>query len=212
VQVAGATLYRHAELGGRFSAATNTSTSVGLRAWPSVELCSWLEGCAALGQGADPFAPVNRVDVVPGSVDGFNVVLGCESFSCTPTGAERVVLAGGLVTLRDGATPRVVEPATGGLATDRALAPTATLAFRATDEGAGLHRVIATIDGTEVAARPLCQADGLHEFATPTPCPGELAPDLAFDTTGWPRAGRLRVYLEDAGRNTAVLVNRPIGG
>lgn len=225
IQFASAELYRHGQNGGAFSWAVNTSTETTIFGTPRDDLCSWGLGCSSLGTSASPFDPGNRVDVARGPVNGFNVVLLCDipgGWTCYATGAERVVLTGGLVQLRDLATPRIIKPAGGGLSYDPTLTPVDTLTINADDMGSGLYRVRVTIDHVEVAARrvPGAQPDcadvdpaggDAYEFAQSQPCVPRVAGTMEFDTTAWPKTGRLRVYLEDAGRNTTVLVNRRLG-
>ncbi len=223
VQVAGATLYRHGRLGGSLAWAINTATTASLLAAPAAELCRWREGCASRGTALDAFAAENRVAVPQGPLDGFNVRLGCDSSACTTTGSERVTLTGALVALRDTATPRVTTAASGGLATDATLAGDEELRFAATDAGSGLYRVRVGIDGRELATRRVHDNGGRcadadptdldpYEFAHRRPCAASATAALVFDTSAWPRTGRLRVHLEDAGQNTTVLVNRVLGG
>lgn len=223
VQAAGATLYRHGRLGGSLAWTVNTATTAALLATPWTELCRSREGCVARGTAADPFAAENRVSVPQGPVDGFNVRLGCDASSCALAGSERVTLTGALVALRDTATPRVTTAASGGLATDAALEGDEELRFAATDAGGGLYRVRVSVDGREVAAKRVADNGGRcadadpsdldpYEFTHRRPCAASATAALAFDTRAWPRTGRLRVHLEDAGQNTTVLVNRLLGG
>ncbi len=141
--------------------------------------------------------------------------------TCSATGGERVVLTGGLVRLRDTATPQLTAPVTGGLTSRTPLQGTEDLQFMASDAGSGLYRVRYTIDGREVATTRLTSPDGRcvdaspgngnpYEFTTRTPCATSMSFSVQLDTASWPKTGRLRVYLEDAGRNTTVLVNRQL--
>ncbi|HEX8205472.1 MAG TPA: hypothetical protein VF587_05380 [Solirubrobacteraceae bacterium] len=211
----GATLYRQAQMSGKWSWAIQSASVTNLFATPVAELCSWGDGCTTRGTTADRFAPQNRVEIPPSPNDGFNVTLACDIGSggrCDADGSQTIRVFGGRVTLRDTATPKVT--AKGGGLLDGPLQPLDDLDLTATDTGAGLWRLHVTIDGEEVAARPIhdnqgrCRADG--EFAMRQPCVLSAATSLAFDTTTWPKQGRLRVLLEDAGRNTTVVANREL--
>ena len=216
----GATLYRYGAMGGHFSWAITTSTSTALFATPRTELCSWGLGCTTRGSAADRFGAQNRVAITPGPDDGFNITLACDipsGWRCDADGSQIVRLFGGRISLADTATPEVA--AAGGGLLDGELEPVEDLDLTAGDAGSGLHRVIVTIDGREVATRRLHDNGGRcadhdpgtedpFEFATRQPCVTSLAASLLFETAAWPRSGRLRVYLEDAGGNTTVVVNR----
>ena len=224
LRFAGATIYRHAQMGGHFSWAVHTATWNGIFAAPRAEICSWGDGCSARGTSSAPFDASNRVDVEPGTVNGFNVVLVCDipvGRTCFADGTQRVVVTGGLVRLRDTATPELTAPVTGGLTFRTPLAGTEDLQFMAADAGSGLYRVRYTIDGREVATTRLASLGGRcadanatngdpYEFTTPSPCAGSVSSSVQIDTGSWPKTGRLRIYLEDAGRNTTVLVNRQL--
>lgn len=221
-----AVLYRYGQTGGYFSWAVNTAGTTALLVTPRADLCRWVDGCTSLGSSSLPFGDANRVDISRGNVNGFNVVLLCDvpaGLMCHATGAERVVLTGAVVRLRDLATPQVTTPAEGGLVDHATLEPLERLLVGASDAGSGLYRVRVTIDHVEVAA-PRVPAAGsgcadadpdagdAYEFAVRRPCTLSTSIETTFDTTAWPKAGRLRVYLEDAGRNTTVVVNRRLGG
>jgi hypothetical protein len=226
LRFAGATIYRHARMGGLFSWAIHMATWNGIFAAPRAEICSWGDHCTLLGTPWVPFDPANRVDVPSGTVNGFNVVLVCDipaGRTCFASGGERVVVTGGLVKLRDTATPRLEGPATGGLAEPSPLAGTEDLQFVAGDAGSGLYRLRVTVGGREVAERRLGGASATctdadpsnenpFEFTRRSPCPGSLSASVQLDTASWPKTGRLRVYLEDAGRNTTTIVSRELGG
>jgi hypothetical protein len=217
-ELRGAALYRHGAMSGPWSWSINTATTDGLSDTPTVELCGWRDGCTTRGTTVDRFAAQNRVDVPPGP--GFNIVLACDLLGggrCETDGSQIVRLFGGRVALRDPTTPTVTAVA-GGLTHRTPLNALEDLDLTASDAGSGLYRVRVTIDGAEVAARALHDNGGRcvpasadpYAFAHRQPCVSSLATSLLFDTTGWPRTGRLRVYLEDAGRNTTVLVNRAL--
>ncbi|HEX8086510.1 MAG TPA: hypothetical protein VF529_19640 [Solirubrobacteraceae bacterium] len=223
---AGATVYRFGAMGGLFSWSINTSATINwIFAGPRAELCSWGDLCSTRGSTATPFGATNRVDVARGDVNGFNVVLLCDipaGRTCTSDGTQIVRLYGGKVTLRDTASPTVATSPTGGLVTHPTLQPTEDIALAAADSGGGLYRVRVRIGSTDVAAKTLTANGGRcqdvnpgngdpYEFAVRQPCPSSASATLQFDTAGWPKTGRLRVLLEDAGRNTTVLVNRLLG-
>jgi hypothetical protein len=213
VEFRGATLYRYGTMSGRWSWAISTATSTHLFASPRAELCSWGDGCTTRGTTSDRFATQNRVDVNPGTTNGFNVSLACDIAAgsrCDANGTQIVRLYGGRVTLRDTATP--VVTAKGGGLLDGPLQPVEDLDVTATDAGSGLWRLRVTIDGQQVATRALHDNQGrcTHgaEFVHRQPCVLSVATSLAFDTASWPKSGRLRIYLEDAGRNTTTVANR----
>ena len=219
----GATIYRYGRMGGAFSWAIQTSTATGLFAGPRAELCSWGHGCHTRGSETDPFAAQNRVVVAPGSVDGFNVTLACDigwGGRCDSDGSQIVRLFGGVATLRDTATPQLTRAPTGSLL-DGPLEEVEDLELAATDAGSGVYRLRIRIDDREVASRVLHDEGGRcadrapgdddpYEFAHRRACPASIATSLSFDTSAWPKTGRLRVYLEDAGRNTTVVLNRAL--
>ncbi|HEV2061587.1 MAG TPA: hypothetical protein VGR12_01945, partial [Solirubrobacteraceae bacterium] len=221
-ELAGATIYRYGTMSGNWSWAITTATSGWLFALPRVELCSWGLGCYTRGSTTNRFGTTNRVPITPGPLAGFRLTIGCDipsGWTCHADGSQIVRLYGGRVTLRDTATPTVT--AAGGALLDGPLEPVVDLDLTASDAGAGLHRVLVTIDGKEVASRPLHDNNGRckdhhpasadpFEFAVRHPCVSSVAASMAFDTTAWPSSGRLRVYLEDAGRNTAVVANREL--
>lgn len=226
LEFAGATLYRFGAMGGLFSWSINTSSTINwIFAGPRAELCSWGDLCSTRGSTAAPFSAANRVDVARGDVNGFNVVLLCDipaGRTCTSDGTQIVRLYGGKVTLRDTASPTLTANPTGGLVTHPTLQPTEDVAFSAADSGGGLYRVRVRIGSTEVTAKVVNANGGRcqdvdpgngdpYEFATRQPCPSTTSAAIQFDTTTWPKTGRLRVLLEDAGRNTTVLVNRLLG-
>ena len=220
-QFLGATIYRYGRTSGAWSWAIQTSSSTNLFGTPRAELCSWGFGCTTRGSATDRFAPQNRIVIRPGSVDGFNVPLACDIASggrCDSDGSQIVRLFGGTATLRDTATPRLTSAVTGGL-TEGPLDELEDLAFAAADAGSGVYRVRVRIDEREVAARVVHDDQGrcvdrdpanadAYEFAHRRACPASVASSLAFNTSTWPQTGRLRVYLEDAGANTTVLLNR----
>lgn len=220
-QFLGATIYRYGRTSGAWSWAIQTSSATNLFGTPRAELCSWGFGCTTRGSATDRFATQNRIVIRPGSVDGFNIPLACDiapGGRCDADGSQTVRLFGGTATLRDTETPKLTSAVTGGL-TDGPLEEVEDLSFAATDLGSGVYRVRVRIDAREVAARVLHDEQGRcadrdpangdpYEFAHRRACPASLASSTAFDTSTWPRTGRLRVYLEDAGANTTVLVNR----
>lgn len=218
----GATLYRHGRAGGGWSWSVQSSDQTGLLDGPLADLCRWRVGCTTSGSATDRFAEQNRVTVAPGTGPGFNVTFACDipaGGRCDHLG-EAVWLHGGTITLQDTSTPTVAG-ATGGLVADGPLDPLDDLDLTVTDTGSGLRRLIVTIDAREVASRLLHDNGGRcvdHDAATsgfesafPQPCVPSIASSMLFDTTAWPEDGRLRVYVEDAGQNTAVVVNRPLG-
>ncbi|HEX2084929.1 MAG TPA: hypothetical protein VHF89_04550 [Solirubrobacteraceae bacterium] len=175
----------------------------------SSDLCRAANGCSQRGDQNDRFAPENRV----ATTGAFRAVLACDRTTCDPNAEHVLRLFGGRVTLRDTATPRVTTPPTGSLVADATLGGTESMTFSATDAGAGLYRVRATVDGTTIATRTLdgCVELTAYVFAEQRPCASTHANrTVSFDTTTWPRPGRLRVYLEDAGRNTTTLLNRAL--
>ena len=197
VTVLGGALYRQGSVGGGWA------WSIG-----DAERCSPAEGCTQRGLADRRFAAVNRV----ATSGPFRIALVCEEATCQPEAGQVVRLFGARITLRDDATPRLTAPASGSLVTDPALTGSETITLSAADAGAGLYRVRASVDGTPLATRTLCADDGPHTFTTRRPCPTALgAHTLAFDTTAWPKAGRLRIHLEDAGRNTTTVLNRRLG-
>ena len=224
LQFAGATVYRQGEMSGLFSWSLNMSTGTSIFALPQADICSWGHGCLARGTAAAPFADANRVSVPRGDANGFNLVLLCDipgDRICTADGTQTVRLFGGKVTLRDTASPKLTTGPTGGLATDAQLQGTEDLVFGATDAGAGLYRVRVRIGAQEVAAQTIHTNGGRcadvnpanadpYEFAHRQPCPASVSAALQFDTAAWPKTGRLRVLLEDAGRNTTTIVDRQL--
>ena len=222
LEFAGASLYRQGQMSGLFSWNVNTSTGMSIFALPQAEICSWGYGCITRGTASSPFDDANRVDIARGPANGFNVVLLCDIPAgriCTADGTQTVRLYGAKITLRDTSTPKVTNTPTGGLVTDATFQGTEDLAFTATDTGAGLYRVRIRIGAQEVAAQRLHTNGGrcadvnaangdAYEFAYRQPCPSSLSASLQFDTEGWPRTGRLRILLEDAGRNTTMIVDR----
>lgn len=224
LEFAGGTLYRHGVMSGDFSWVVEMATSPAVFTSPRAELCSWGSGCSSRGSSATPFGDANRVDVPRGAINGFNVDVLCDipaGRTCVADGAI-VRVFGAKVTLRDTASPVVVAGPTGGLVTHASLQPTEDVVFSATDSGGGLYRVRVRIGSQEVATRVLSVNGGRcadvnpgngdpYEFASRQPCPATASPSLQFDTTSWPKTGRLRVLLEDAGRNTTLLVNRELG-
>ena len=221
IQFLGATIYRYGRTSGAWSWAIQTSSATNLFGTPRAELCSWGFGCSTRGSATDRFATQNRIVVRPGSVDGFNITLACDiapGGRCDADGSQIVRLFGGTATLRDTSTPKLTSAVTGSL-TDGPLEEVEDLSFAAADAGSGVYRLRVRIDGREVAARVLHDEQGRcadrdpanadpYEFAHRRACPASVASSLAFDTTAWPRTGRLRVYLEDAGANTTVILNR----
>lgn len=225
IEFGGATVYRHGQMSGGWSWAIQTAATTNLLAMPRAELCSWREGCLGRGSATDRFAAQNRVVIAPGDVDGFNVPLACDIAAggrCEADGTSQGVrIFGGTATLRDTATPQLTSPVTGSL-TDGVLDHVEDLSLTATDAGSGVYRIRVSVDQRELASRVVHDELGRcadrdpgdgdpYEFAHRRPCATSVAASLAFDTSGWPRTGRLRVHLEDAGGNTTVLVNRRLG-
>ena len=221
---AGATLYRHGQGGGNFSWSIDTATSLGIFATPRAELCSWGEGCSSRGTTADRFATANRLAVERGAVNGFNLNLLCDipgSRRCDSTTSLVLRIYGGKATLRDTSTPRITSTPTGSLASDEVLGQTAQLTFNAADSGSGLYRLRITLDGETVHEQAAHGAgscadvnpanDDPYEFAVRQPCATSLGASYGVSTLTWPRGRhRLRVTMEDAGRNTTVVVNRMV--
>ena len=219
----GATLFRRVAIRGGFSWRLDGAVTTSLSATPRWDGCSSSAACAVSGSLTDPFGTANRATVETGAANGFNLLLACEAVSCQATGAETVDLLGGRITLRDQLLPVVTTPATGGLATDAQLDGIEELTFAATDAGAGLYRLRVRIGTQEVATRALAPAGDdrcadvnpangdVYEFAYRRPCPASVSTTQRFDTSTWPKTGRLQVLLEDAGRNTVALVSRDVG-
>ena len=223
VEFVGAALYREGAVSGNWGWTIETSAANGLAATPRAELCSPATLCLGRGALVPPFADANRVAVTRGEIDGFDVALLCAAPPCSADGSQAIHLLGGTIALRDTSTPQVTTAPTGGLVADPRLEGVERLAFAAADTGGGLYRVRVRIGAEEVAVAPLRAATGRcadvdpgdgdpYEFAAQRPCPRALAVDLEFDTADWPATGRLRVLLEDAGRNTTLLVDRPLAG
>ncbi|MDQ3740967.1 MAG: hypothetical protein M3389_08495 [Actinomycetota bacterium] len=225
LEFAGATIYRQATMSNHWSWGVGMAPVTSLFVGPHTEVCSWGHGCTTRGSATDRFGAQNRLGVWAGPLDGFNVILSCDipdsTRRCDANGSEVFRLFGGRAALRDTATPKVTHGPTGTLVTDATLGGTETLGFGATDAGAGLYRVRITIDGATVATRVLQGAAECvdrnpangdpYEFAVRRPCALSATPSQQYDTSGWPRSGRLRILLEDAGRNSTVLVNRRVG-
>jgi hypothetical protein len=199
VTVLGGQVYRQGSVPGGWAWSIGTA-----------DRCRPAEGCTERGEANDRFVAANRV-----TVGGpFRITLYCDAPVCDPDAGQVVRLFGARLTLQDTATPRLTATPTGSLATDPALSGTESITLGATDAGAGLYRLRATVDGTTVATRTVdgCTEVAPYAFAVRRPCPTALtAKTFSFDTTGWPRTGRLRVVLEDAGRNTTTVLNRPLG-
>ncbi len=178
-------------------------------AWsiPGVEECGPANGCVSRGEANDRFVAANRV----ATLGPFRVELRCDQATCRQDLEHVVRLFGARITLRDDATPRLTAPPTGSLVTDAALSGTESLTVNAADEGAGLLRLRATVDHQPVATRALdgCVAEiAARTYNRRRPCALTTAKTVAFDTTAWPRTGRLRVHLEDAGGNTTPVFTR----
>ena len=166
--------------------------------------------CAQRGDATDRFTPANRVT----TTGAWRVMLSCQMGPCDPNADHIVRLFGGRMTLRDTATPHLTTAATGSLVTDAALSGAESVTFSATDTGAGLYRLRAGVDNTPVATATLtgCTEESAYVFTTRRACPLSVAArTVTFDTTSWPKTGRLRIPLEDAGRNTTTIVTRMLG-
>ncbi len=211
-------IYRHGTMSGRWSWAVQRSNDTSIFS-VRFELCSWGDGCLTRGVTSPRFADANRVGIPYSNTNGFNVTIACDvpsGLQCHANGTQQVRVFGGVASLRDTANPQVTTAPTGPLATADPLPADGALHFTASDEGAGLHRVIALVDDTQVGATLLsygrCAPTTPYRFTHQQPCPASIATNLGFDTTTWPKRGRLRILLEDAGRNTTTLVDRRIGG
>ena len=223
VEFHGAAIWRYGRTSGRWSWAVQSAASTGLFAGPHAELCSWGQGCTTRGSATDRFAAQNRVSIGRGNIEGFNVTLACDiawGSRCDSDGSQIVRLFGGTTILRDTATPKLTRAATGGLL-EGPLEELEDLELAASDAGSGVYRLRVRIDDREVVSRVIHDDQGRcadrapdngdpYEFAHFRPCPASVAASMSFDTRAWPRAGRLRVLLEDAGRNTTVVLNREL--
>jgi hypothetical protein len=198
IDVLGGELYRQGSVGGGW-------------AWSisGTESCGGV--CTQRGEPTDRFTATNRVT----TAGAWRVTLACEPASCDPNADHVVRLFGARITLRDPATPRLTTPATGSLVTDATLSGTESITFSATDTGAGLYKLRASIDNTPVATATLggcTEEESAYTFGLRRPCaPSVTARTVTFDTAAWPKVGRLRIHLEDAGHNTTTILNRLLG-
>jgi hypothetical protein len=190
----------------------------------------WSGQSQSAGRADQPFASENEVDAVH---DGRSFAITAQ---CRDTGGTCAHAAGewsyrffgGEVRLRD-TEPPVIESLSGSLL-DGGAVTTEHLTFRATDEGAGVYRFRATIDGAELAAEDLTPGSDVtatdrsatcfdvnpqngdpYEFAHQQPCPASLERDVTIDTSSVADGPhRLRAIVEDAGGNETVLVDRQV--
>lgn len=187
---------------------------------------------AAEGDATAPFASGNRVEL---KHDGrrFSVTAQCRATgspsTCThAAGHWSYKLFGGKVQLHDAVPPQVTQVG-GSLTTDERVA-TERVSFRATDEGAGVYRVLVYLDGEVVHEEGVTSSTdpagtdrrltcfdvnnanyNEFEFVRQQPCPQSHEGDVLVDTrevADGPR--RLRAVVQDAGGNETVLTDRDV--
>jgi hypothetical protein len=190
----------------------------------------WSGQSQGAGRSDQAFAHENQVSV---EHDGstFSVTAQCRDAGGTcahGAGEWRYRFFGGEVQLRDEQPPVVAEVS--GSLLDGGPVTTEHLSFRATDEGSGIYRFRATLDGEEIVSEDLTAGSDLtasdragtcfdvnaqngdpYEFAHRQPCPASLERDVTIDASGVPDGShQLRAVLEDAGGNETVLVDRQV--
>jgi hypothetical protein len=224
VDFVSAQIYRQGQMSGRWSWAIQNTSATNLYS-VRFELCSWGDGCFMRGVASPRFSSQNRVGIPYSATNGFNVTVACDigaGSQCNADGSQLIRLFGGTAALRDTSSPRVTAAPSGSLASDATLSGNEALNLAAADDGAGLYRVRIRLDDDETATRVVSANNGrcadsdpgngdAYEFAYQRPCVASSTSILTFDTSSWPRGShRMRVLLEDAGRNTTLIVDRKV--
>jgi hypothetical protein len=221
----GGVLYRHGTVSGRFGwTVSRNGRWDHIFGQPNDDHCTWGDGCSARGSSAAPFGSSNRVVVRSNEVNGFDVSVLCDipsGWSCTADGSQTVRVYGARLALEDRSAP-VPGAVTGSLASAPVLAGVEDIDFSASDSGSGLYRVRVLLDGVARLSR-IVHSDGgrcadvnpangdEYEFAFQVPCRTSASVTQSFDTSSLPDGpAQLRVLVEDAGGNTATVVNRSV--
>lgn len=190
----------------------------------------WSGQSQSAGRSDQPFSYDNQVSA---QHDGrsFSITAHCRDTGGTcahGAGEWTYRFFGGEVQLRDDRPP--VIQSLSDSTRDGGSVTTEHLSFRATDEGAGLYRFRATVDGQEIAVQDLTAASDLtatdrratcfdvnpqnadpYEFAHQQPCPASLERDVTIDTSSASDGPHhLRAVIEDAAGNETVLVDRQV--
>jgi len=154
------------------------------------------------------------------------IAFGCDSAGnggCDVSpGALNLRIFSAQMSLRDNAGPTVGGNVGGSLATDNPVRGMASVAFTASDAGAGVYRALLIVDGATVDATiPDANGgrcadvnpsnDNPYEFGSAAPCKGTVSGTFALDTSKVADGGhRVQVLVEDAGGNRASVLDRTI--
>ena len=221
----GGVLYRHGVVSGRFGwTVSRNGRWDHIFGQPNDDHCTWGDGCSSRGSSSAPFGASNRVTVRSNEINGFHVAVLCDipsGWQCNADGTQTVRVYGARLSLEDQSAP-VPGSATGALASAAVVSGPADLDFSAADQGSGLYRVRVLLDGVARLDRVVHPNGGrcadvnpangdAYEFAFQVPCRTSASVSETFDTTLLPEGpAALRVVVEDAGGNSATVVNRSV--
>ncbi len=193
---------------------------------PTAGLCGW-QDCLSLGNTEIPFAAANRVVWSAPPASGFHLSIGClipdTSWTCQSPAPRTIArLFGARLTLADAADPDVIGAPTGSLLTDAVLRGDATVSGHFTDKGAGVYRLVLSVDG-KVAQTVSADDNGhrcedvdpaggdAYEFASRVPCKLSVNGVYTFSTTAISEGKhQLRLTVEDAAGNSAIVSERQV--
>jgi hypothetical protein len=231
--LAGATLWRAGYVHGR------AGEDAGYQLWLAGPIakdafgeCAYVKQCERQGEPGQPFALVNRVEVLPTHLGGqllVNVacVGGLPSDECgfefgdANNYAAVVYLYAADLILEQTAGPTASNVG-GELASAPAVAGTSDVAFSASDPGSGVYEALFSVDGKTVQSTVLdenggrCRnvgetTDGLPAFLYLQPCAAAVNADVGFDTTlVSDGAHHLVVSVVDAAGNATTVLDRNV--
>jgi hypothetical protein len=223
----GATIPPGDYAGWRFDAPPDTAVTTTTVSWLGLgdyATVSWGASAARLEMSTSTSPVVHyeyfdTTDTVSGTdaswVRIYHVCVGtgsCRSTVDNPPYYPHIFVRRTTVALVDRFAP-IVQSAGGSAATDALWTGSESLAFSASDRGAGIYRVLMDVDGTIATTAPATSDDrcidrtGTRDFAYPVPCPTQASGTVAINAADLPRGYHtVTVYLEDAAGNRAVLL------
>jgi hypothetical protein len=223
----GATIPPGDYAGWRFDAPPDTAVTTATVSWLGLgdyATASWGASAARLEMSTSTSPVVhyqyfNATDTVSGPdaswVRIYHVCVGtasCRSTVDSPPYYPHIFIRRTTVALVDRLAP-IVQSAGGSAATDSVWTGSKSLAFSASDRGAGIYRVLMDVDGKIATTAPATSDDrcidrtGARDFAYPVPCPTQASGTVTINAADLPGGYHaVTVYLEDAAGNRAVLL------
>lgn len=223
----GATIPPGDYAGWRFDAPPDTVVTTATVSWLGLgdyATASWGASAARLEMSTSTSPVVhyqyfNMTDTVSGPdaswVRIYHVCVGtasCRSTVDSPPYYPHIFIRRTTVALVDRLAP-IVQSAGGSVATDSVWTGSKSLAFSASDRGAGIYRVLMDVDGRIATTAPATSDDrcidrtGARDFAYPVPYPTQASGTVTINVADLPGGNHtVTVYLEDAAGNRAVLL------